>query len=278
MAELLVCPNCQGKMQSSKTESMGPDVTVACKTCQSRSQLSQYRMAANMVEVRPSSPTTIRTTTVDVPTRQTVATQVIVHKSTNEMGLAGFVTSLVGILTAGLLSPLGFLFSIIGLTKEPRGLASAGVMLGFVGTLFFAVITWPYFWRATFIAYVLPRLDSYRQVEKPEPFFPDAPPSPVEPSVKSETASASIDQVSMGRDGKDLMAKFTLKNTSNVEINRIKVEILLFDKTDRQVFNQTLTASLPQTLAAKASRIIEMPLRSADKTATRAEVTILEVY
>src|SRR5687768_15268077 len=57
-------------------------------------------------------------------------------QSTNGMGIAGFVTSLVGLLSCGFLSPIGLIFSLIGLTKRPRGLAIAGAVLGAVGSVF----------------------------------------------------------------------------------------------------------------------------------------------
>jgi hypothetical protein len=56
--------------------------------------------------------------------------------SSNALGLAGFIVSLVGlVLTCGVLCPVGFVLSALGLRKEPRGLAIAGVAIGAVGTL-----------------------------------------------------------------------------------------------------------------------------------------------
>jgi hypothetical protein len=58
--------------------------------------------------------------------------------SGNGMGVAGFIVSLVGlILCAGIICPLGLVFSLIGLGREPRGLAIAGTILGGLGTLVF---------------------------------------------------------------------------------------------------------------------------------------------
>jgi len=51
------------------------------------------------------------------------------------MGIAGFVVSLVGFLSCGLLSPIGLILSIIGMRKEPKGLAIAGLILGILGTI-----------------------------------------------------------------------------------------------------------------------------------------------
>jgi hypothetical protein len=62
--------------------------------------------------------------------------RVEVHKEeTNGLGTAGFVVSLVGVLTCGFLSPVGFLFSLIALFKPPRGMAIAGAVLGGLGSL-----------------------------------------------------------------------------------------------------------------------------------------------
>jgi hypothetical protein len=55
------------------------------------------------------------------------------------MGIAGFVTSLIGLLSCGFLSPLGLLFSFFGLFKAPRGLAIAGTILGAIGSLWLIV-------------------------------------------------------------------------------------------------------------------------------------------
>src|SRR3954462_5124305 len=58
---------------------------------------------------------------------------------TNGLGLAGFITSLVGIVTCGVLSPVGLLLSLIGLLKSPRGFAVAGTVLGLIGSVWAVV-------------------------------------------------------------------------------------------------------------------------------------------
>lgn len=57
----------------------------------------------------------------------------------NGMGIAGFICSLVGLLGCPLLSPVGLIFSFIGIFREPRGLAIAGLVLGAVGSMGFLV-------------------------------------------------------------------------------------------------------------------------------------------
>lgn len=52
----------------------------------------------------------------------------------NGLGIAGFVVSLVGLLSCGLLSPIGLIMSLIALGREPKGLAIAGVVIGAVGS------------------------------------------------------------------------------------------------------------------------------------------------
>ena len=52
----------------------------------------------------------------------------------NGLGIAGFVVSLVGLLSCGLLSPIGLIMSLVALGREPKGLAIAGVVLGAVGS------------------------------------------------------------------------------------------------------------------------------------------------
>ena len=53
----------------------------------------------------------------------------------NGLGLAGFITSLAGLLvTGGLLCPIGLILSLIALSRRPRGFAIAGTVLGLVGS------------------------------------------------------------------------------------------------------------------------------------------------
>ena len=55
----------------------------------------------------------------------------------NTIGLIGLVLSLLGLLTCGLLSPLGLVTSLVGLVRAPRMWAIWGVVLGVVGTIWF---------------------------------------------------------------------------------------------------------------------------------------------
>ena len=52
----------------------------------------------------------------------------------NGLGLAGFICSLVGLFTGGLLCPIGLLISLIALGRRPRGFAIAGVIVGLLGS------------------------------------------------------------------------------------------------------------------------------------------------
>lgn len=52
----------------------------------------------------------------------------------NGLGLAGFVCSLVGLCSGGLLSPVGLILSLVALGRQPRGFAIAGVVLGLLGS------------------------------------------------------------------------------------------------------------------------------------------------
>jgi len=58
----------------------------------------------------------------------------------NGLGVAGFIVSLLGFFSCGILSPLGLLFSFIALFKRPRGFAIAGFILGLIGSVWIAVI------------------------------------------------------------------------------------------------------------------------------------------
>jgi len=62
------------------------------------------------------------------------------RSQTNGLGIGGFVVSLVGILTCGVISPIALILSLLALKKQPRGLAIAGTVIGGVGTLLVAGI------------------------------------------------------------------------------------------------------------------------------------------
>lgn len=66
---------------------------------------------------------------------QPEATYVAPVKKENGMGLTGFIVSLVGLFLCGVPSLIGLILSAIGLKKEPRGLAIAGVILGVIGLI-----------------------------------------------------------------------------------------------------------------------------------------------
>ena len=51
----------------------------------------------------------------------------------NGFGLAGFIVSIAGLVLCGIPSVFGVILSLIGLRKEPKGLAIAGLLIGLVG-------------------------------------------------------------------------------------------------------------------------------------------------
>lgn len=58
----------------------------------------------------------------------------------NKLGRRGFWTSLFGLATCGLLSPVGLTMSFLALSKKPRGAALAGVFLGLIGSAWVALL------------------------------------------------------------------------------------------------------------------------------------------
>ncbi|MEW4566098.1 SHD1 domain-containing protein [Bremerella sp. JC770] len=64
---------------------------------------------------------------------------VVQREDSNGLGLAGFVLSLLGLVSCGLFGPLGFLVSLFGLAYRPRGFAVAGLVLGGLTTGIFAL-------------------------------------------------------------------------------------------------------------------------------------------
>lgn len=57
---------------------------------------------------------------------------------TNILGIIGFITSILGLVTCGLLAPVGLILSGIALFKAPRGFAIAGTVISLIGSVFLA--------------------------------------------------------------------------------------------------------------------------------------------
>src|SRR5436190_17217499 len=62
-----------------------------------------------------------------------------VQRGANGLGIAGFVVSLLGLLSGCfggvVLSPVGVILSAIGMRRQPRGLAIAGLIIGLIGSI-----------------------------------------------------------------------------------------------------------------------------------------------
>jgi len=59
------------------------------------------------------------------------------HSESNGLGLAGFIVSLVGLVSCGLIAPVGLILSLVALGKRPKGFAIAGVIIGLLGSIWF---------------------------------------------------------------------------------------------------------------------------------------------
>ena len=60
------------------------------------------------------------------------------RSQTNTAGLVGFIIALVSLVgCGGLLSPLSLIFSIVGMNKQPKGFAIAGLVLSLLRPVFF---------------------------------------------------------------------------------------------------------------------------------------------
>jgi hypothetical protein len=60
----------------------------------------------------------------------------------NRLGVAGFALSVLGLLTLGVLSPLGLLVSALALSRRPRGFAVAGTIIGAAGSIALIIAAW----------------------------------------------------------------------------------------------------------------------------------------
>jgi Type II secretion system (T2SS), protein G len=61
-------------------------------------------------------------------------------KISNPLGIAGFVVSLIGLCSGGMLSVVGLVLSIVAVFRRPRGFAIAGIILGVLGVMWIAAI------------------------------------------------------------------------------------------------------------------------------------------
>lgn len=79
------------------------------------------------------------------PIHQTIIVQGAAAK-TNGLGVAGFVLALLGLILcwvpilSWLIWLLGFLFSLIGIFKRPRGLAAAGLIISVINFIFLVAL------------------------------------------------------------------------------------------------------------------------------------------
>ena len=58
----------------------------------------------------------------------------------NGLGIAAFVVSLVGLISAGILSPVAAIMGAIALRREPKGFAIAGLIIGVFGSLWICLV------------------------------------------------------------------------------------------------------------------------------------------
>jgi hypothetical protein len=70
----------------------------------------------------------------------------------NVLATVGLLTSLLGIVTCGLISPLGALLSLIALRNEPRRVAIVGLVIGSLGSIWLFSLGYTMF--AAIIGYV----------------------------------------------------------------------------------------------------------------------------
>ena len=104
---------------------------------------SQDEPPSSYSTVAETNDATIQTTQTYVPNSVGVATQLVVTHHSNHLGVAGFVTSILGFFTCGVLAPIGLVLSIFGLLYTPRGMAIAGVAISCVSFIPAALFVLP---------------------------------------------------------------------------------------------------------------------------------------
>lgn len=60
-------------------------------------------------------------------------------QSENGMAVAGFVCSLLGLISCGILSPIGLIISWIAQAKQKSSLGLAGLVMGIIGSLWMII-------------------------------------------------------------------------------------------------------------------------------------------
>ena len=59
----------------------------------------------------------------------------------NGLGLASFIVSIFGLVSAGILSPVGAVMGLIAIRREPRGFAIAGLIIGLLGSIWICLVS-----------------------------------------------------------------------------------------------------------------------------------------
>jgi len=59
----------------------------------------------------------------------------------NGLGLASFIVSILGLISVGILSPVGAVMGLIAIRREPRGFAIAGLVIGLVGSIWICLVS-----------------------------------------------------------------------------------------------------------------------------------------
>lgn len=84
------------------------------------------------------------------------------HPESNTLGLAGFIVSLVGWVTCGLLCPVGTLLCLFAMKRRPRGFAVAGLIVGGIGSALLLLFVLAFF-VLPLVGLTLPAVEHARQ-------------------------------------------------------------------------------------------------------------------
>lgn len=198
-----------------------------------------------------------------------VQTIVIREQPSNPLGVAAFVLALVSFVSLGFLAPLALILSIVAMTKKPKDMAVAGLVLSLVGC-FLALVTAVVFGVPMLaFAYALANVDkSNDNFKAPPPEVAAVAPldypapvntEPVKPPPAPLTATLSnVERINSPSGG--AMISMQIRNTSKVPISLVDMEVSARDRAGNQLAREKVKGRVNPPIKPNETRIAQLPL------------------